>query len=233
METQSHTTKLRGIVRLYEGSDWQRGKLLWERENLVVNAGLTALANLLGGTTSGQYATVMGYGSGNTTPASTDTALGATPTYYNALGTVTIGPSGGVSAGSVQFAYSLGSTDYAANPLTIQELGLFGNTGSSSFPAAVGTANANWATSTAYSVGNLIVDSNGNIQRCTTAGTSGSGSHPTWSTTIGGTTSDNSPLVWTLVAKSTAPVPMIAHVVVPSFPYTGGGNYSGTWTVSM
>jgi hypothetical protein len=176
---------------------------------------------------------VMGYGSGNTSPTAGDTALGATPTYYNAIGTITIGPSGGVAAGSVQFAYSLGSTDYAANPLTIQELGLFGNTGSASFPAAVGTANPNYANSTGYSIGNLVVDSNGNIQRCTTAGTSMSSGHPTWATTIGSTTNDTAPLVWTLVAKSTAPVPMIAHVVVPSFPYTGGGNYSGTWTISM
>jgi hypothetical protein len=223
--------RLRGIVRLYEGPDWRRGKLIWERDNLVVNAGLTALANLLGNNTSGQSVAVMGYGSGNTTPAATDTALFATPTYYNAIGTATIGPSGGVAAGSVQFAYSLGSTDYAANPLTIQELGLFGNSGSASFPAAVGTSNPNWAASTAETVGNLIVDSNGNIQRCTTAGTTGA-SHPTWATTIGSTTTDNM-ATWALVAKSTAPVPMIAHVVVPSFLYTGGGNYSGTWTISM
>jgi len=25
----------------------------------------------------------------------------------------------------------------------------------------------------------------------------------------------------------------VAHVVVPGFPYTGGGNFSGTWTISM
>jgi hypothetical protein len=79
--------------------------------------------------------------------------------------------------------------------------------------------------------GNLIVDSNGNIERCTTSGTSGS-SHPTWPTTIGNTVTDNT-AVWTLIALHTAPIPMIAHVVVPSFPYTGGGNYSGTWTISM
>jgi hypothetical protein len=242
---------VRGIVRLYESVEvppWTAarhrqagtpvplisacGRLLWERENLVVNAGLTALASLLGGTTTGEFVAVVGFGSGNTAPAAGDTALGATPAYYNAVGTVTIGPSGGVAAGSVQFAYSLLSTDYAANPLTIQELGLFGNTGASSYPAAVGTANPAWAATHAYSAGNLIVDSNGNIQRCTTAGTS-AGSHPTWVTTIGTTTNDASPLVWTLVALHTAPVPMVAHVVVPSFPYAGGGNYSGTWTISM
>ena len=245
---------MRGIVRLYESADvppqtaarhrqagtpvlltcsrrWKRGRLLWECENLVVNTALTALASLLGGVTSGQSAAVVGFGSGNTAPAAGDTGLGADPSYYNGVGAATIGPAGGVAAGSVQFAYALASTDYGANPLTIQELGLFGNTGAASFPAAHGTANPAWAATHAYSVGNLIVDSNGNIQRCTTAGTSGA-AHPTWATTIGNTTNDSG-AVWTLVAKSTAPVPMIAHVVVPSFPYTGGGNYSGTWTISM
>jgi hypothetical protein len=217
---------LRGVVRFFED-----GRLLWERKNLVVNAGLTALANLLGGATSGEIVSVVGFGSGNTAPASTDVALGATPAYYNAVAFVTIGPSGGVAAGSVQFNYQLQTTDYAANPLTIQELGLFGNTGGATFPAAVGTANPSWASSTSYTVGNLIVDSNGNIERCTTAGTS-DGSHPSWPTTIGNTVSDNT-VVWTLVARSAAPVPMIAHVVVPSFPYTGTGNFSGTWIISM
>jgi hypothetical protein len=223
--------RLRGVVRFYEG-DWRRGRLLWERENLVVNAGLTALANLLGNSTAGEMVSVVGFGSGNTPPASGDTALSADPRYYNAVGTITIGPNGGVASGSVQFAYSLASTDYAANPITIQELGLFGNTGGASFPAATGTGNPSWTASHAYSVGNLIVDSNSNIQRCTTAGTSGSGSHPTWATTIGNTTSDNT-AVWTLIALHTAPAPMIAHVVVPAFPYSGGGNFSGTWTISM
>jgi hypothetical protein len=223
--------KMRGVVRFYEGADWRRGRLLWERENLVVNTALTALANLLGGSTTGQYVSVVGFGSGATAPALTDTGLGANPSYYNAVGTITIGPSGGVASSSVQFAYALNTTDYAANPLTIQELGIFGNIGGASFPAAIGTAFSVWAAANAYSVGNLIVDSNNNIQRCTTAGTSG-GAHPIWATTIGSTTTDNS-AVWTLTAKSTAPTPMIAHVVVPSFPYTGGGNYSGTWTISI
>jgi hypothetical protein len=53
-----------------------------------------------------------------------------------------------------------------------------------------------WGASTAYAVGSLIVDSNGKVQKCTTAGTSGSAS-PTWSTTKGGTTSDGT-VTWTL-----------------------------------
>jgi hypothetical protein len=223
---ESHIFAARGIVRLYEGR-----KLLWERENLVVNAGLTALANLLGGVSSGEFVMAVGFGSGSTAPSAGDTALGATPTYYRAVSGVTVGPSGGVAAGSVQFTYALNATDYAANPLTIAELGLFGNTGSAIFPAAIGTTNPSWAAAHAYTVGNLIVDSNGNIQRCTTAGTSG-GTAPAWASTSAATTTDNT-AVWTLVAKSTAPVPMISHVVVPAFPYTGAGNFSGSWTISM
>jgi hypothetical protein len=222
---------MRGIVRLYEGAEWRRGRLLWERENLVTNAGLTALANLLGNNTSGEMVSIVGFGTGNTPAAAGDTALGANPAYYNAVGTITIGPNGGVAAGTVQFAYQLLTTDYAANPLTIQEMGLFGNTGAIVLPSAVGTANPNWQASHAYSVGNLIVDSNSNIQRCTTAGTSG-GSAPSWSSTIGGTTTDAG-AGWTCVARHGVPVPIIAHVIVPSFPYTGGGNFSGTWTISM
>ena len=223
--------KPRGLVRFYQG-DWRRGgRLLWERPNLVVNSGLTALASLLGGTTSGEFVAIVGFGSGNTAPSASDTALSANPSYYNAVGTVTIGPSGGVAAGSVQFAYSLGTTDYAANPLTIQELGFFGNPASAHFPAAIGTTNPSWAASHAYSVGNLVVDSNGNIQRCMTAGTSGA-SAPVWATTINSTTTDNT-VMWTMVAAHTAPTPMISHLVVPAFPYSGGGNFSGTYTVSM
>ena len=223
---------MRGIVRLYEGTDWRCRKLIWQRENLVVNSGLVALANLLGNQTTGNMVSAVGFGSGNVAPISTDVALTSSPAYYNAVGAIVIGPAGGVPSGSVLFNYALLTTDYAANPLTIQELGLFGNTGTASLPAATGTTNAAWAASTAFTVGNLIVDSNGNIQRCTTAGTSKVAPHPTWATTIGVTTNDGS-AVWTLTAVSTAPVPMIAHVVVPAFPYAGAGNYSGTWTISM
>jgi hypothetical protein len=31
----------------------------------------------------------------------------------------------------------------------------------------------------------------------------------------------------------TQPGPLIAHVSVPLFTYTGGGNYSGTWTLTF
>ena len=47
---------------------------------------------------------------------------------------------------------------------------------------------ASFANSYAYTLGEQIKDGNGNMQRCTTAGTSQSSGTPTWSTTLGGTT---------------------------------------------
>jgi hypothetical protein len=69
-------------------------------------------------------------------------------------------------------------------------------------PSGNGTVNnytnvfAAWAASTVMSVGQQIKDSNGNVQEVTTAGTSGSGSHPTWGTNGGSTTTDNT-VTWT------------------------------------
>src|SRR6185437_3775830 len=94
----------KGRVQLY-----QAGRLFWEGDNIFVNAGLSALASLIAGVTSGQYVTAIGYGAGNITPAATDTALTA-PAYYNAIGAHSF-----PSAGSVLFNYSLLTTDYAAN----------------------------------------------------------------------------------------------------------------------
>ena len=53
-----------------------------------------------------------------------------------------------------------------------------------------------WQASQAHSVGDLIVDSNGFIEKCTHAGTSGSGAHPAWGSTWGGTKADNT-VIWT------------------------------------
>jgi hypothetical protein len=54
-------------------------------------------------------------------------------------------------------------------------------------------AHATWQANHAYSLGTAIIDSNGNIQVVTTAGTSKNGAHPTWQTNIyNPTTADNS-----------------------------------------
>jgi hypothetical protein len=57
-------------------------------------------------------------------------------------------------------------------------------------------AAAPWLASHAYSVGDLIVDTNGFIEECTTAGTSGS-SQPVWSPTWGANIPDPVVLHWT------------------------------------
>ena len=210
-----------GIVKLYRD-----GRRIWEGRNLFVNTGLPPLANLIAGVTAGQSVTAMGFGSGGAAPTAGDTGLSATPTYYNGIGTYSF-----PSSGSVQFNYSLLATDYAAAGMTIQELGLYANSSAAGLPAAVGTTNPTWSASAARAAGAMIVDSNGNIQRCTTAGTSGV-SAPAWATTIGATTTDAT-AVWTLVALHSAPGPLIAHVSVPAFAYTGAGNYAGTWTLTF
>jgi len=210
-----------GLVTLYT-----RGRLIWKGQNLFVNTGLPALANLIAGVTAGQSVTTIGFGSGGSAPTASDTALSTIPAYYNAIGAYSF-----PSSGSVQFNYSLQATDYAAAGMTIQELGLFANTSAIGLPAAVGTATPLWSASVVCTPGAMIVDGNGNIQRCTTAGTSGV-SAPTWATAINATTTDAS-VVWTLVALHTAPGPLIAHVSVPAFAYTGAGNYAGTWTLTF
>ncbi len=211
-----------GIVRIFS-----RGALLWECRNLFVNAGLPALANLMAGVTAGQYALAVGFGSGATAPTVNDTDLGAAPKYYNAVGAHTF-----PNSGSVQFNYALSATaDYGALGTTVQEVGLFANGSAAAMPAAIGTANPSWAATTAEVIGNLIVDSNGNIQRCTTAGTSGT-TAPAWAAALNATTTDGT-AVWTLVALHTAPAPMLAHAVVPAFVFNGAATYQGTWTFTF
>jgi hypothetical protein len=63
-------------------------------------------------------------------------------------------------------------------------------------PAALGA----WAANTYYSPMAMIIDSNGDYQLVVTAGTTG-GSHPTWSTTLSGTTTDNG-VTWVLYQKT-------------------------------
>jgi len=53
-----------------------------------------------------------------------------------------------------------------------------------------------WAATKAYSQGNVILDSNGNVQTATTAGTSGATAPATWGTTTAATTLDGT-VVWT------------------------------------
>jgi hypothetical protein len=59
----------------------------------------------------------------------------------------------------------------------------------------------NWAATTAYTAGQMVLDPNNNVQICTVAGTSGS-TAPTWNTSVGGTTADGSTLIWTMAGPS-------------------------------
>jgi hypothetical protein len=223
-----------GVVRIWERR-FEKRRGLWvagdfqQQRNLFVNAGKPELANLLAGVTGGEYVLALGFGSGTATPAVTDTGL-TSPVYYNAIGSSSF-----PSSGSVLFNFALAPADYASAGITVTEVGLFANTATVALPAAVGTSNPSWAASHAQTVGNLIVDSNGNIQRCTTAGSTGTAA-PTWATTIGSTTNDSTgggTVVWTLVAKGMAPGPMFARALVSSFSYDGSSTFSGTWTLTF
>lgn len=77
----------------------------------------------------------------------------------------------------------------------------FGMCDGQSSAAYPGTTNLIWLASTSYALNTVIVDTNGNYEKATTAGTSNSSSvgPPAWPAhgSSGATTNDNSPLVWT------------------------------------
>lgn len=71
-----------------------------------------------------------------------------------------------------------------------------------------------WASANAYKAGQLIVDTNSNIEIVTVAGTSG-GSAPAWNKTVGGATADGSGnLSWTNLGLSPA-----GGINPPGLPY--------------
>ncbi len=95
-----------------------------------------------------------------------------------------------------------------------------------------------WQASHSYTVGSLVLDSSGNTQRCVVAGTSGA-SAPSWSTTVGGSTTDGG-VTWTLVALGAA---AITGTTPPVWNTTLGGTTSDsiaggltgtvTWTLTQ
>ena len=68
-----------------------------------------------------------------------------------------------------------------------------------------------WVANTATLAGQKIIDSNGNLQTAQAAGTTGSGSHPTWNASLGGPTSDGT-VTW-LNGGSTVNVISVGDVV--------------------
>ncbi len=104
--------------------------LTYEDRNLFVNTGLPALAALIAGDGSGEFAAAIGFGSGGGAPAVTDSGL-TVPAYFKSL-------DGHIedNAGGVTFNWSLTSSDTGAVGMTIQELGLFGNRNAVALPGA-------------------------------------------------------------------------------------------------
>lgn len=117
----------RGIVSLRV---FDHGRLMCKIEgrNLFVNSGLPALAALMGGDTSGEFAAAIGFGSGSAAPTVADTGL-TTPAYYKSLDSHSED-----GAGSVTLNWSLGVADTGAIGINIQELGLFANKTSVTLP---------------------------------------------------------------------------------------------------
>jgi phage tail sheath protein FI len=117
--------------------------------------------------------------------------------------------SGAISAWAPSTAYSVGAlaTDSNSAVQRCTSAGYSAPTAPTwaTTAGAITTDNngiAAWAASHAYAVGDLITDTNGHVQRCTTAGTSGATEPTPWPTTLGTTTDDTggSTVVWTLVA---------------------------------
>jgi len=81
-------------------------------------------------------------------------------------------------------------------PITVVKSSVIGLVGSAPLWAAVG-APAMWQPSWVVAAGQQLVDPNGNIQQCSTVGTTGT-SAPAWSTTLNATTADGT-AVWKLV----------------------------------
>jgi len=61
-----------------------------------------------------------------------------------------------------------------------------------------------WASSQAVTAGQMILDSNGNIQECTVSGTTGSSAPSNWGSSVGATTADGATVVWTCAALGPA-----------------------------
>jgi hypothetical protein len=108
----------------------ERDGIVWEYEgsNLFVNAGLPALAALIGGDTTGEFAAAVGFGTGSNAPTVNDNALTA-PAYYK-----TLDGHSEDGNGSVTFNWSLTTADTGAQGITIQELAILANHASAGLP---------------------------------------------------------------------------------------------------
>lgn len=90
---------------------------------------------------------------------------------------------------------------------------------------------ASFANSFAYTLGVQFKDSNGNVQRCTTAGTSQASGAPTWATT-GGVTTTSGSAVFTVVGTGSNPGALNWMAVAES-PADGDSSYNSSSTVGQ
>src|ERR1700736_5101090 len=84
-------------------------------------------------------------------------------------------------------------------PITVVKSAVIGLVGSAPLWAAVG-APAMWQASCVIAAGQQVVDPNGNVQQCSTAGTTGTAA-PTWATALHAITGDGT-AAWKLVTLS-------------------------------
>jgi hypothetical protein len=132
MESSWTEIKMKRPIGIVRFRLLDRGRVVWEYEgrNLFVNAGRPALAALLGGDTTGEFAAAVGFGTGSNAPTITDTALSA-PAYYKTLDAHSEDGLGGLTLN-----WSLNTGDTGAVGITIQELALFANHSSTGLPGA-------------------------------------------------------------------------------------------------
>jgi phage tail sheath protein FI len=88
-----------------------------------------------------------------------------------------------------------------------------------------------WVAGTAFALGAMILDANGNLEQVTTAGNSGAGpGQPAWPTTLGTPTLGDGTVNWKLVATGVGVLPSWAA----SHAYTAGTQiFDGNWNVQM
>lgn len=165
-----------------------------------------------------QKATAVGGNSGATPPA-WPTTLNATIVDGGVTWTLVATAVGVVPSWSPSHAFSVGNQIVLANG-NVFVVTVAGTSGAAPpvWPTVVGTTVGDntvtwklvptgtgslfpaWSSSQAFAAGAEILDSNGNLQRVTTAGTSGT-TPPAWSTTIAATTTDGT-VTWTLVSPT-------------------------------
>jgi hypothetical protein len=184
-----------------DGVVWiSRGKAVWQAQTQFVAGQLILDASghiqqVLTSGTSGATAPTWNETLSGTTADNVVTwkSLGNTPwqssTAYS-LGQAIIDPNG-----NIEVVSAAGTSDKSAPAPWNQQLGQTTTDGTVTWTNA---GHVDWLPNTAYSVGNLVIDSTGTIESVTAAGTSGA-TAPAWNTPQGQTTTDG--LQWTALGN--------------------------------